>query len=103
MSDAKSQQEPSMEEILASIRRIISDDNEPAPPSAPAPVVQPMAPTPVPPPMPAMEDDVLELTQFAPSEEPEMDDLPDFEPEPPRRPPFASVMADDRLVSKATA
>ena len=26
MSDAKSQQEPSMEEILASIRRIISED-----------------------------------------------------------------------------
>src|SRR5438876_924081 len=27
MSDAKTQQEPSMEEILASIRRIISDDD----------------------------------------------------------------------------
>ena len=33
MSDTKSQQEPSMEEILASIRRIISEDTEPAEPS----------------------------------------------------------------------
>ncbi len=29
MSDAKGNQEPSMEEILASIRRIISEDGEP--------------------------------------------------------------------------
>ncbi len=32
MSDDKSQQDPSMEEILSSIRRIISEDNEPVAP-----------------------------------------------------------------------
>ena len=37
MSDAKGNQEPSMEEILASIRRIISEDGEPKEePAAPA-------------------------------------------------------------------
>jgi cell pole-organizing protein PopZ len=39
MSEAKAQQEPTMEEILASIRRIISEDGSPAPEAAkPAPV-----------------------------------------------------------------
>jgi len=41
MSDQRPQQEPSMEEILASIRRIISEDGseegEPAPAPAPGP------------------------------------------------------------------
>jgi cell pole-organizing protein PopZ len=58
------QHEPTMEEILASIRKIISEDgpeNAPAaeaapPPPAPAP--QPAAPMPQP-----VHDDVLELTQ----------------------------------------
>jgi uncharacterized protein len=71
MSDTKSQQEPSMEEILASIRRIISEDTEPAEPSKPEPAPAP-APTPAPvsafaPPPPApepMDEDVLELTQM---------------------------------------
>jgi uncharacterized protein len=65
MSDTKSQQEPSMEEILASIRRIISEDNEPeasAPEPAPAPPKA--AREPVPPPPEEMDDDVLELTQM---------------------------------------
>ena len=45
MSDAKGQQhEPSMEEILASIRKIISDDQ--APPPAPEP--EPVKPEPEP-------------------------------------------------------
>ncbi len=34
MSDDKSQQDPSMEEILSSIRRIISEDNEPVAPES---------------------------------------------------------------------
>lgn len=75
MSDLKSQQEPSMEEILASIRRIISEDNEPAepapppeppraaaPPPPPPPSVQPASPPPPAP--PPMDEDVLELTQM---------------------------------------
>lgn len=50
MNDAKSPQEPSMEEILASIRRIISEDTDAPKSAAPA--------------APAMgfDDDVLELT-----------------------------------------
>jgi cell pole-organizing protein PopZ len=36
MTDDRRQQEPTMEEILASIRRIISEDNRPAPDAAPA-------------------------------------------------------------------
>ncbi|NUB00879.1 DUF2497 domain-containing protein, partial [Azospirillum melinis] len=47
MSD-KGQQEPSMEEILASIRRIISEDGEPAKSETQAP--SPPPPPPPPPP-----------------------------------------------------
>ncbi len=57
MSDQTSQ-EPTMEEILASIRRIISEDDAPAEPEA--------APAPAPEPAPIAEveaeDDVLDLT-----------------------------------------
>ncbi|HWJ99271.1 MAG TPA: DUF2497 domain-containing protein [Xanthobacteraceae bacterium] len=102
--------EPSMEEILASIRRIISDEsNAPAQPAAaaPAPVAAPKpaapaapaakkaAPPPPPPPPPAAEveeePDVLELTEIvevkpqpAPRAEarPEMRIEPRSEPEP---------------------
>lgn len=67
MSDTRGQQEPSMEEILASIRRIISEEGEaPAAPEVPAP--PPAEPDPAPPAMeppalPAVEPDVLVLTQ----------------------------------------
>ena len=63
-------QEPTMEEILASIRRIISEDD--APPAAaapePPPATEPFhAPEPAPAPVmaapPAPEEDVLELTE----------------------------------------
>jgi cell pole-organizing protein PopZ len=56
MSDP--QHEPTMEEILASIRKIISEDT-PAAPAAAAP--EPAPPPPAP--MPVEEPDVLELTQ----------------------------------------
>jgi cell pole-organizing protein PopZ len=79
MSDPKTQ-EPSMEEILASIRRIISEDGTPegeakpaeaapaaAPPPPPPPVAAAAAPPPPPPPRPqaqaAPAEDVLELTE----------------------------------------
>lgn len=84
-------QEPSMEEILASIRRIISEDGDaklpegkqadakpaeppkPAavapPPAAPAPAAAAPPPAPAPPP-PAPEEDVLELTEVAKEEPP---------------------------------
>ena len=70
---ADPQHEPTMEEILASIRKIISED---APEGAPAEQPAPEAP-PAPAPLP-VHDDVLELTQevvepapvFAPAPEP---------------------------------
>lgn len=76
MSD-QSSQEPTMEEILASIRRIISEDDAPAEPAAEA---APPPPEPEPEPE-AFEDDVLELTDpIAPE--------PEAEPE---LPPLESV------------
>lgn len=71
----QSAQEPTMEEILASIRRIISEDEAPAetpaaaaPEATPEPVPEPLAAETIfaapvePTPEPAVEDDVLELT-----------------------------------------
>jgi uncharacterized protein len=79
MSQAAKAQEPSMEEILASIRRIIADDeSKPAKPEpaaaapAPPPVVERAPPRPVEPPRPAPPPvaaqpepvaDVLDLTE----------------------------------------
>ena len=87
MSDTKAkpegQAEPSMEEILASIRRIISEDAEPAKEAAPAP--------PPPPPPPA--SDVLELTDIVddrPKGEGLVDDL-------------VAATASDTLASLASA
>jgi len=61
MSEAKGQQEPSMEEILASIRRIIAEDGESAAAPAPAPVLRPAAPAEQP--QVAREEEILELTE----------------------------------------
>ncbi len=81
MSDPTAQ-EPTMEEILASIRRIISEDDQPAAAAAPAPAPAPVhqepapvavhAPEPVHEPEPIHthheeEDDVLELNEPAPA------------------------------------
>ncbi|HSK38356.1 MAG TPA: DUF2497 domain-containing protein, partial [Arenibaculum sp.] len=89
MSDTRSQQEPSMEEILASIRRIISEDNEPE--GKPEASPEPVSVASVPPPS-EMDDDVLELTQMVkddgsvvdvndwdPPSEPEPEPLPEPE------------------------
>ncbi len=62
-ADAKDQHEPSMEEILASIRRIISEDGQPTPD---AEVPQP----------PGNDDDVLELTDVADENEDRMSQTP---------------------------
>jgi cell pole-organizing protein PopZ len=91
MAQQSSQQEPTMEEILASIRRIISEDAEDAPKeSEAAPAAQPqpvqarqLEPEPV-------EEEVLELDQVVEPEE----EMPPFkapEPEPP--PPRPAVQA----------
>jgi len=89
-----------MEEILASIRRIISED-EPvaeapvaaAPEPAPAPVVH--TPEPEPEPVVAEHDDVLELTQLAPEPAPleTHGDIEVHEAPPPAPPPVAAAPA----------
>ena len=104
MSAQPKANEPSMEEILASIRKIIADDEKPAAPAeeaAPEPVA--LAPQPEPEPEPELiEDDVLDLgaeaerieeESLAPVAEP-VDDVdfaesqaaaqPEPEPEPPQ-------------------
>ncbi len=76
MAEENEQAEPSMEDILASIRRILSEDEEaeeaeaPAEPDpklepAPMPVAAPPPPPPPPAaaPMPSLEGNILELTQ----------------------------------------
>jgi hypothetical protein len=90
MSDAKDQHEPSMEEILASIRRIISEDGEPA-----AGVAAPG---------PGAEDDVLVLTEEVDSEgsavaaaAPPVAEPPAPEPAPPE-PPVQEDLANEPSV-----
>jgi uncharacterized protein len=125
MTDAKNQQaEPSMEEILASIRRIISEDTDtgkaqpaaaPAPaasaaPPPPPPPAQPKASEPAPapkaaepPPPPAPE--VLELTEMV-GDDGNVTDLGDDKPsDPPAAKPVeqAPVDEDERLVSQRAA
>jgi hypothetical protein len=112
MSDAKGQHEPSMEEILASIRRIIAEDND-APEAgseatpdgeakAPAAVAE-AAPGPAP-----GDEDVLELTEVV-EEEPmadaaaskaptELELVAQSEPS-----PHDDATEEDRLISTASA
>ena len=80
-SSANPQHEPTMEEILASIRKIISEDQtEPAKPAPqPSLVVRAVAVAAVEEPASGAEVDVLELTQEVREEEP---DMPASEPEP---------------------
>jgi len=111
MSDAKGQHEPSMEEILASIRRIIAEDGE-----------QPEAAPPTAVPAPASgEDEILELTEVVtddgsveqadeePEEVAEKMTPPEPEPppevEPPMRMAAPAELPDggERLVSDAAA
>ncbi|CAN5272581.1 pole-organizing protein PopZ [soil metagenome] len=125
-------QEPTMEEILASIRRIISEDDAPAEAAAPAPAPEPTpAPTPEPEtifaepePAPAAfspalmnetpsvqepepaEEDVLELTDVyeAPAAE-SIGDLDVFKPEPTPapKPSYDSLVGESASASAASA
>jgi cell pole-organizing protein PopZ len=109
MSDTNAQ-EPTMEEILASIRRIISEDEPPAPAEADS----------ASPPHGDVHEDILELTERvdeSPAESADESDMdePDFEssgdldiytrsassPDP--APPFQPSDEDDSLVSAPTA
>lgn len=91
MPDKPSEQEPSIEEILASIRQIIADDDEEPTPEAvaapePASFAQP-APEPEPEPKP----DIIELTEVLRDEEPPEDiivELQEHEEELPPPPPL---------------
>ena len=121
--------EPTMEEILASIRRIISEDDAPAAETAapheeePAAAFEPAPEPPAPAPEPA-HDDVLELTDRVepPAEtvgdldvytkaepEPEPEPAPvAAAPEPPPKPtpapaPTPAYEPEDRLVSEPSA
>lgn len=107
-------QEPTMEEILASIRRIISEDDAPAETAAaaPEPVVE-AAPTPEPvaeavEPAP-VEDEVLELTERyeAPAAESigdlEVADVAPFPAAEPAPQPFAAPVYDSLVGESAAA
>ncbi len=109
MSDTNAQ-EPTMEEILASIRRIISEDDAPAADAAPtqaSPVhAVESAPEPTPaakaaPVPPAPEEDVLELTHPVDQPEPARPEPPRVEPtrvEPiraePAKPRYEETLSD---------
>lgn len=124
MSEQAAAPEPTMEEILASIRRIISEDDAPAGEAeaevVPAPEPEPVAAfaAPEPEPEPAAEpepaEDVLELTQrVEPPPAESVGDLdvytkPEAEPEPvpPPKPELVAVAAhddEDELVGESTA
>jgi cell pole-organizing protein PopZ len=97
MSEAKGQQEPSMEEILASIRRIIAEDDPAKPP------IDVEMDT-----LPPSEEGILELTEIAADEPAEI--VPEPEPEPYRPPPPRPRLPDppaeddrDHLVSARPA
>ncbi len=74
MATPSAQQEPTMEEILASIRRIISEDADPA-----AKAAQPAAAA------PSRDGDVLELTNIVHDDGSIGGPAPEPVPEPPRR------------------
>jgi cell pole-organizing protein PopZ len=112
MSD-QSPQEPTMEEILASIRRIISEDDAPAEAAAaPEPEPAPIEEAPA-------EDDVLELTDpieppapveslgdidvYSPEPEPEPAPAPAPPPEPAPAPAFSRDEVADNLVGDHAA
>jgi cell pole-organizing protein PopZ len=128
MSDAKPQQEPSMEEILASIRRIISEDSDSAKggtngSAAPAPVPAAAAPAAQPEPLDfghmELDADILDLTQRAdpmaeapppPAAHAEPEPLFEFQEEPEPEPDIDAdemnvpeVDFSDGLMSRASA
>ena len=91
MNDAKATQEPSMEEILASIRRIISEEGntDDAPEKVEAPIAPPspahaVAAEPPPPPPPTEEEELVltDEVQDELQDEVQEEPLPVAEPEP---------------------
>jgi uncharacterized protein len=126
MTEAKGQNEPSMEEILASIRRIIAEDGETPPPAPAAKPAAAEAPVKETPPAGAngAGEEILDLTEVIepepspepepppPAPEPQAVRAPEppmaRAPEPPPRiqepePPPSRPRDDERLVSVETA
>ncbi len=115
MRDDSGEQEPSMEEILSSIRKIISEDSDEG--GEAVEVEAPPAPEPAPEPEPEPEEEPLELTdeteELELTEEVEEEPLEleeevlELEPEPEPLPPMGlepieePQVADDALVSPA--
>ena len=103
MSESKGQHEPSMEEILASIRRIIAEDGDQPAAAAPQPAAP--APAPAPPAPEAKSDEILELTEVVEEHPAEPAPAPD-PPAPVAVAPVpapAAVDPADRLMSDAAA
>jgi len=95
MAEQSSEQEPTMEEILASIRRIINEDEEQAPAAESAAEPQP---EPEPEPEPQAEAEPEFEPEPEPEPEPEFDAAPAPEPEPVMEEPEDDVLElTDRL------
>ena len=107
MAEEEAQHEPTMEEILSSIRRIISEDGEPVedeentpdPEPDPEPVAE-LVPEPEPKPEPA-DDNVLELTDAVQEDgtvvslnQPEPEPEPDFCPPNQHKDQFGNCIPD---------
>ncbi|MCB9979198.1 MAG: DUF2497 domain-containing protein [Rhodospirillales bacterium] len=90
MPDKKPDQEPSIEEILASIRQIISDEDgegASAPPASDAPSSVPESP------VPPANDDVIDLTEKI-EPEPEVEPIPSFLEDPVEEAPPAAPLPE---------
>lgn len=98
--------EPSMEEILSSIKRIIAEEGEGASPRARRPSRAAPAPSIAPPPLPDDEDDeVLELSDPMPAARPEPSRSEQPRAEPARATPEPARAAEraERIVSQEAA
>jgi cell pole-organizing protein PopZ len=95
MSQAAKVQEPSMEEILASIRRIIADDDASKPAKAPEPAPSPppaaAAPPPAPPPPEPAPNDQSDVDAMMAELEAPQPLPPEPAPEPPPEPKFEAA------------
>lgn len=131
MSEEETDQEPSIEEILSSIRQIISDDDEdetaaeeaveedptPEPEPEPEPVVAEEEPEPEPEPVVAEAEDVLDLTEILESDDimpeperveldlsdPDEEEEPEPEPEPEPAEIPDSLGSDDSIFTDTAA
>lgn len=86
-------EDPSMEDILASIRRILTEEQPPEPPAAPAPA----------PPEPVANDDVLVLDSSMMVAEPQEADAPRAHETLPEEPPASVLVAPEAASAAASS